>query len=191
MAAYPPFYQHAQPHFFNQLAFDAAQPDFQRPKTPTDSIINHSGLSPHALFTTPPISRHSSQPPELPQDQPPDYMHWDHASLSNSPTSVRTPDQDSFEVELDPSEAMYNYYHGNSISTQGSQNPGPVTDMFLAPHDIISDQGMFWFSIRPFSLTSRSCQCSLPSRLDTAIPTVAAFRPKHPVHAANANRFCW
>jgi hypothetical protein len=145
MAAFPPLYQHPQQsHFFNQLAFDAGQPGFQRPKTPTDSLINHSGLSPHPLFTTPPLSRHPSQQPELPQDQPPDYMHWDHGSLSNSPTSVRTPDQDSFEVELDPSEAMYSYYHGaNAMSTHNNSISVSDTSMFLAPQDIMSDQGMF------------------------------------------------
>jgi hypothetical protein len=36
----------------------------------------------------------------VPRDQASDRMVWDDGSHPNSPTSVRTPDGDSFEVEM-------------------------------------------------------------------------------------------
>lgn len=119
-------------------AFPYVQYDSQRSKTPT-SLINHSGHSPGPL-STPPGSRNPSQPPE----QPPDQMIWDDVSgsLSNSPTSVRTPDNDSFEAEmLDAPEAMRTFYqnqNGAMASTQMSQDSIPSIDStFYFP-----DQGM-------------------------------------------------
>ncbi|KAF2134334.1 hypothetical protein P153DRAFT_110128 [Dothidotthia symphoricarpi CBS 119687] len=134
-----------QPQFFDPRAFGYGQYDVLRPKTPTDSLLNHTGLSPGPLFTTPPLSRNPSQQPELPQDQLPEHMFWeDHGSLSNSPTSVRTPDPDSFEVEMLDSTLRSYYQSGNTMSTQAPQDAIPVMDtgMFLTPQGTISDQAI-------------------------------------------------
>ena len=72
-------------------------------------------------------------------------MLWDNGSNSNSPTSVRTPDGDSFEVEMLDSESIRNYYHQNAVnmSTQVSHNAVPAVDtsMLMTPQGTFSDHG--------------------------------------------------
>jgi hypothetical protein len=130
---------------FDPHAFAIDQHGTRREKTPTDSLINHTGLSPIPLTATPPLSRNPSRPPELPRDQPaPDHMLWDDGSLSNSPTSVRTPDGESFEVEMLDSDVR-TFYHQNGVgmSSQVSHNAMPVVDtnMFFTPQGTISNHG--------------------------------------------------
>ncbi|KNG49179.1 fungal zn binuclear cluster domain containing protein [Stemphylium lycopersici] len=136
---YHPFQE--QPLFIDPHAFvyGGHYDGRQRSKTPTDSLINHSGLSPGPLTTTPPVSRGPSQQRELPQD--PEHMLWDNGSSSNSPTSVRTPDGESFEVEMLDSESMRSYYHhnGNNMSSQASHNAMPPMDSSM----MFTDQGTF------------------------------------------------
>ena len=91
-----------QPLVNDPHTFVYGQHNARRSKTPTGSLINHTGLSPVPLTT--------SQPPELSREQVPEYMLSD-SSLSNSPTSVRTPDDDSFEVEMLDSGSVRNFYH--------------------------------------------------------------------------------
>ncbi|CAO2648964.1 Nn.00g099130.m01.CDS01 [Neocucurbitaria sp. VM-36] len=148
MSTFSQHYQHfhEQPLFIDPHTFVYSQHDTRRSKTPTDSLINHTGLSPGPLTTTPPLSRNPSQPPEPSRDQLPDQMLWDNGSLSNSPTSVRTPDGESFEVEMLDSESIRNFYHqnGNTMSTQGSHNAIPAVDssMFFTAQGTISDQAI-------------------------------------------------
>jgi hypothetical protein len=140
-----------QPLFVDQHAFTFGHYDPGRHKTPTDSLINHTGLSPIPLTTTPPLSHNPSRPPEPPRDHPPDHLLWDNGSLSNSSTSVGTPDGESFEVDMLDSESMRNFYHQNGVMpTQVSHNAVPAVDssMFFTPNGTISDQGMsIWKSV--------------------------------------------
>ncbi|KAF2185062.1 hypothetical protein K469DRAFT_726934 [Zopfia rhizophila CBS 207.26] len=102
-----------QPEVLFAANLQYAQYNDPRSKTPT-SLINHTGHSPGPLST--PQSRNNSQPPEP--------MNWDDVpdSLSTSPTSVRTPDNDSFEVEmLDASNDMRNFYENENIATHVTQ----------------------------------------------------------------------
>jgi hypothetical protein len=135
-----------QPIFIEPHAFSLGHYDPGRHKTPTDSLINHTGLSPTPLTTTPPLSRNPSRPPEPLRDHTPDHLLWDNGSLSNSPTSVRTPDGDSFEVEMLDSESIRNFYHHNgaNMATQASHHAVPAVDssMFFTPNGTISDHGM-------------------------------------------------
>jgi hypothetical protein len=159
MSTFSQHYQHQ--HFPQQTLFvdphtlTFAQYGTGREKTPTDSLINHSGLSPIALTNTPPLSRQSSRPPEPPRDQPLDHMLLDNGSSSNSPTSVRTPDGESFEVEMLDSE-MSNYYHQTSMSmsSQAHHNSIPAVDsnMFLTPQGTISDLGVLIPSVQRIPL---------------------------------------
>ena len=114
--------------------------DDQRSKTPT-SLINHTGLSPGPL-STPPLSRNASQGPEALPDQPPDQMVYDDAygSLSNSPTSVQTPDNESFEVDmLDPSmREFYQSQNGPMLTTQVAQGGIPA----MEPGLFLTEQSM-------------------------------------------------
>lgn len=117
---------------------------FHGSKTPTESLVNHTGLSPGPLTTPPPSSRNPSQPPEPVHDHlhQPDYMLYDNGSPSNSPTSVRTPDNDSFEVEMLDSEMRTFYQNGGAMSTQGASNGLQAMDssMFFN-QNFISNQG--------------------------------------------------
>lgn len=156
MSTFPPQFQYQpQQLFCDPYTSDFAQNDSRRAKTPTDSLINHTGLSPGGyspgplITTPPPLSRNPSQQPVPSKDQLPEQIFWDNGSFSNSPTSVRTPDNDSFEVDmLDPD--MRSFYHQDSsaMSTQASQNDVPAMDpnMFFTPQGTISDHGMsdFW-----------------------------------------------
>ncbi|ORX97545.1 hypothetical protein BCR34DRAFT_496762 [Clohesyomyces aquaticus] len=103
-------------------AFGYGQYDPQRSKTPT-SLINHTGHSPGPL-STPPQSRNASQPPE----QAPGQMIWENArgSPSDSPTSVKTPDNDPFDevVMLDaPLEPMGNVFPTPNEDVNGQIPP--------------------------------------------------------------------
>jgi hypothetical protein len=147
MSAYSQHYAYSeQPLFVDPHAFVyGGQYDArQRSKTPTDSLVNHTGLSPGPLTTTPPLSRGPSQQPELLQD--PEHMLWDNGSSSTSPTSVRTPDGDSFEVEMLDSESMRNYYHqnGNTMPAQTTPNRLPTMDssMMFTAQGTFSDQAV-------------------------------------------------
>jgi hypothetical protein len=142
MSAYSQHYQHyqEQPAFINPHAFFYnAQYDNQRSKTPTDSLINHTGHSPGGPLATPPLaSRNLSQHLELPQDQLPEYMQCEDDSSSTSPTSVRTPDGSSFEGEMIDFSPNY-HQNGNTMSTQSSYHSLPAVDSSM----LLSDQGLF------------------------------------------------
>lgn len=65
--------------------------------------------------------------------------------MSNSPTSVRTPDGESFEVEmLDQDMRTFYQHNGVNMSTQASHNAIPAldTNMFFTPQGTISNHGM-------------------------------------------------
>lgn len=156
---------------FDPNALAVNQHGTGREKTPTDSLINHTGLSPIPLTATPPLSRNPSRPPELPRDQPaPDQMLWDDGSMSNSPTSVRTPDGESFEVEmLDQDMRTFYQHNGVNMSTQASHNAIPAldTNMFFTPQGTISNHGMsfecFHFEVAKHAqfykmLSNRACR---------------------------------
>lgn len=150
MSTFPPQYPYQpQQFFYEPHALGLAHDDSQRSKTPTDSLQNHTGASPGSyspgpLFTTSPsLSRHPSQQPIPSQEQLPDQTYWDNGSISNSPTSVKTPDNDSFEVEMLDSE-IGRFYHQdtNIMSTQSSHNNIPAVDsnMFYSSQNVFSDQ---------------------------------------------------
>tara|TARA_R110002003_G_scaffold97_12_gene7830 strand:+ start:7752 stop:9746 length:1995 start_codon:yes stop_codon:yes gene_type:complete len=172
MSTFSQQYQHfqQQPLFLDPHAFAFGHYDTGREKTPTDSLINHTGLSPIPLTTTPPLSRNPSRPPEPPRDQPPDHMHWDNGSLSNSPTSVKTPDGESFEVEMLDSDVR-NFYHHNGLdmSTQVSHNAIPAVDttMFLTPQGTISDQGTSSEQFDVSLLTTTAIQAALHASIQS------------------------
>ncbi|EDU45461.1 hypothetical protein PTRG_02938 [Pyrenophora tritici-repentis Pt-1C-BFP] len=148
MATYTQHYQSypEQPLFIDPHAFFyAAQYDNRRSKTPTDSLVNHSGLSPGPLATPPPQSRRQSQQPDPSLDQIPEHMLWDNSSSSTSPTSVRTPDGESFEVDMLDSDSIRNYYnHGNTMTTQSPHNAMPTMDssMLFTAQGTLSDQAV-------------------------------------------------
>jgi hypothetical protein len=138
--------QYAQPQLYvDPHAFTFNQYGMGREKTPTDSLINHPRFSPGPLTATPPASRNPSQPPEALRDQP-DHMLWDDGSISNSPTSVRTPDGESFEVDmLEPEVRNYYQHNGMEMSNQESHNPVAAVDhsIMFTSHGTFSDHGMF------------------------------------------------
>ncbi|KZM21594.1 hypothetical protein ST47_g7208 [Ascochyta rabiei] len=152
MSTFPPQYPYQpQQTFYDPYTLGIAQDGSHRSKTPTDSLINHAGASPGGyspgplITSTPPLSRHPSQQPVPSQDQLPDQSFWDHGSLSNSPTSVKTPDNDSFEVEMLDSEIGRFYHQDNNImSTQTSHNTIPAVDsnLFFASQNLFSDQAL-------------------------------------------------
>ncbi|KAF2645997.1 hypothetical protein P280DRAFT_532481 [Massarina eburnea CBS 473.64] len=130
--------------FVNPQAFVGYDPDAQRSKTPT-SLVNHTGRSPGPL-STPPLSRHVSRGPESLPEHGPEQMVYDDAfgSLSNSPTSVRTPDHDSFEVEMLDSQSLRDFYHNhsqNAMMTTTQVSHGPITAMESTMYTF-NDQGM-------------------------------------------------
>lgn len=145
-----PQYSYQEPQVLvNPNVFLDHGPDTQRSKTPT-SLINHTGHSPGPL-STPPLSRRASQGPEPFPDQAPEQMVYDDGfgSLSNSPTSVKTPDHDTFEMEMDmvDSHSMRDFYHNGSnnhqnvIMTTTQASHAPIlaldTDMYT-----FNQQGM-------------------------------------------------
>lgn len=68
-------------------------------------------------------------------------------SASNSPTSVRTPDNDSFEDLMLDSHSLRDFYQGSggTMATQVSQASVTAVDdnnMFLTAQGTISNRGM-------------------------------------------------
>ncbi|KAF1914878.1 hypothetical protein BDU57DRAFT_520076 [Ampelomyces quisqualis] len=124
---------HRHSLFVDPQVFTYVQYGTEREKTP-ESIVNHSGYSPTPLTATPPLSRNPSRPPEAPRDQPPEHMLYDNGSLSNSPTSVKTPNDESFEVEMLDTD-IRNFYQGVSMSTQASHNVVPAMDQTMLLSD--------------------------------------------------------
>ncbi|KAF1971213.1 hypothetical protein BU23DRAFT_196677 [Bimuria novae-zelandiae CBS 107.79] len=117
----------------------------RRSKTPT-SLVNHTGLSPGGPLSTPPMSRDASRGPEHLLGQYPEQMVND-GSASNSPTSVRTPDNDTFEDFMLDSNSMREFYQGNRgmMMTQVSQRPLTSVDnnnVILTAQGTISDQAL-------------------------------------------------
>lgn len=169
-----PFQQ--QPLYVDPHAFALGHYDhLARDKTPTESLINHTGLSPIPLTATPPLSRNTSRPPEPPRDQP-DLMLWDNGSLSSSPTSVRTPDGDSPDFEmLDPD--PLHYYHQSAVSMSTQESSDAVTainsNMMFTPHGTFSDYGMSMQSLQYLFTDSYSCEHS--SEPDNGISHAAAL----------------
>ena len=144
MSTFRPQYPYQpQQFFYEQSAFELAHNDARRSKTPTESMINHTGLSPGSyspgplITTPPPLSRNPSHQPVPLQEQIPEQSTWDNGSFSNSPTSVRTPDNDSFEVEMLDSDIGRFYQDTNIMSTQSSQNNVPAVDSTM----FFTDQG--------------------------------------------------
>ncbi|OAG00542.1 uncharacterized protein CC84DRAFT_1168635 [Paraphaeosphaeria sporulosa] len=114
----------------------------QRSKTPT-SLVNHTGLSPGGPLSTPPMSRNPSRGPDPPPGQYPEPMLYGD-SPSDSPTSVKTPDNDSVEeFTLDTHLEAYQA-NGNMMTTQVS--PGPLTahdqNMFFTPQGTFTGQAL-------------------------------------------------
>ncbi|KAF2854828.1 hypothetical protein T440DRAFT_387250 [Plenodomus tracheiphilus IPT5] len=147
MAAFQLYPQQHEPLLFQNLnAFPHGQYGFPRSKTPTESLVNHTGYSPGPLITTPPVSRNPSQPPEPPQDQNPlsEQLICDNGSYSNSPTSVMTPDPESMEVEMLDGPQMFYQHNDQIMSTQAAHSAVPAMDtsMFISGQGVISDQAV-------------------------------------------------
>ena len=160
--------------FQQPYTFELAQNGPRRSKTPTDSLINHTGLSPGGyspgplITTPPPLSRNHSQQPIPSRDQLPDQSFWDHGSFSTSPTSVRTPDNDSFEVEmLDSDIGRFYQQDANIMTTQSSHNnvPAVAPNMFFAPQNVFSDQGVYAVKLWVRVLTSIALQEALSTTM--------------------------
>lgn len=68
-------------------------------------------------------------------------MLYDDGSLSNSPTSVMTPEPESIEVEMLDEAHSYYQHNEHIMSTHGSYNTIPAMDssMMLSTHDMIGD----------------------------------------------------
>lgn len=136
-----PQYQEQPQVFIASDAYGYGQPtgNAQRSKTPA-SLINHTGHSPGPLSTPPPLSRNASQGPEqLPAHA--EQMVYDDAfgNYSDSPTSVRTPDDNNFEVEMLDSQSLRDFYQtqNGAISTDVSQGGLPAfstTTFMNAPY---------------------------------------------------------
>lgn len=104
-------------------------------KTPT-SMINHPRHSPGPLTTPPSHSRNASQPP--PDHAPAQLIRDDSGgSLSDSPSSIPTPDNDSIDFDMLDAD---NFFNPNMAmtSTQIAQEPIPVTESFQ-----LSDQTIY------------------------------------------------
>ncbi|KAI8935748.1 hypothetical protein NX059_007268 [Plenodomus lindquistii] len=136
--------QHELPLFQNLYTFSHDQYGFPQPKTPTESLVNHPSHSPAPLITTPPISRQPSQLPGLSQDHTSEPLLWDNGSFSNSPTSVRTPDPDSMEVEILNDSQMFYTHNSQNMSTQANHGALAALDtsMFISNQGVISDQAV-------------------------------------------------
>jgi hypothetical protein len=147
MAYYPTSFQqfHEQPQVLIASGYGQPTGNAQRSKTPA-SLINHSGHSPGPLSTPPPLSRNASQGPEqLPEHA--EQMVYDDAfgNYSDSPTSVRTPDDSNFEVDMLDSQSMRDFYHtqNEGMTTQVSESALPAleTNMFLTGPGPFPDHG--------------------------------------------------
>ena len=133
------------PPILNDLSAFGQPHVLQRSKTPT-SLVNHTGLSPGGPLSTPPMSRDASRGPEPLPPQFPDQMVYD-GSASNSPTSVRTPDNDSLEELVLDTHSLRNFYHDNRAMMPAQLSPQTLTaaddnSAFLTTQGTISDQGM-------------------------------------------------
>jgi hypothetical protein len=117
--------------------FSYGHDDGTRSKSPL-SMINNPSLSPGPL-STPSHSRDNSQPPE----QPPDQIMYDDVggSQSDSPTSIRTPDIEAFDLEMQYSEEdIRNFYYqqnGAMPSTEIQQSNIPA----MASNLYFNDEG--------------------------------------------------
>ncbi|PVI00548.1 hypothetical protein DM02DRAFT_708049 [Periconia macrospinosa] len=166
-------YQEA-PQINTDYFFEYGSSDVSGSKSPS-SLINHTGYSPGPLtgyspkpLSTPPLSRNASQGPESFPEQAPEQMVYDGSSgsLSNSPTSVRTPDHDSFEFEMLDGE-MRDFYQSQSTimtSTHATQSTIPAME---APMFAYSNQGMFPSDLQfhqqtQFTMQSRPLQADIP-----------------------------
>jgi hypothetical protein len=147
------YYHHNYPYQDQSEVFIASNPygygqhtgTVQRSKTPT-SLVNHTGHSPGPL-STPSVSRNASQGPEQLPDHAEQMVYDDtYGNFSDSPTSVRTPDDNNFEVEMLDTQSMRDFYHtqNGAMTTQVSNArlPALETNMFLTPQDTYTDQGM-------------------------------------------------
>jgi hypothetical protein len=136
----PQVYIAANPYGYGQPTGNA-----QRSKTPA-SLINHTGHSPGPLSTPPPPSRNASQGPE-PLPEHAEQMVYDDpfGNCSDSPTSVRTPDDTNFEVDMLDSQSMRDFYHtqNGAMTTQVSQSglPALETNMFLSVQGTFPEHG--------------------------------------------------
>jgi hypothetical protein len=75
-------------------------------------------------------------------------------SQSDSPTSIPTPDIETFEVEMLDSEAIRNFYYhqnGNMVSTQMQQDTIPA----MASNLYFTDQGTVCVLIPPLYANPR------------------------------------
>ncbi|KAF2200750.1 hypothetical protein GQ43DRAFT_463734 [Delitschia confertaspora ATCC 74209] len=123
------------PDSYLENSFDYRQFLLQSPKTPA-SLYNHSGLSPvpSGPISTP-HSRHNSQPPEGPSEQ----MNWsyvpDDSHSSNSPTSVRTPEDSIFDQDMqDAPQEMPGFYQFNGgLPTQMPQEVDMNDPLLFGP----------------------------------------------------------
>ncbi|KAF2684912.1 hypothetical protein K458DRAFT_28082 [Lentithecium fluviatile CBS 122367] len=146
-------------------------------KTPA-SMINHSGHSPGPL-STPSLSRNASQGPEALPDYAEQMVYDDPGNLSDSPTSVKTPDDDTnFEdLMLDSSTRDYYQNQNGAMTTQVSQGglTAPQTNMFLAaqgayPDQVLQDTINATFASQPlqfqaqFTMQGRPLQNTFPSQ---------------------------
>lgn len=187
MSTFPNFYHYQEEPevLLTHNVFGYGHPDAQRPKTPT-SLINHTGHSPGPL-STPPLSRDASRGPDPLPDQPPGQMLYDDGfgSLSNSPTSVRTPDNDSFEVEMLETQSMRDFYQNQNggMTTQASHGALPAidTNMMFTAQGTLSDQGMHPVTpILLLTLTASSPSRSAQLRNGCSTSTLSS-----PVYHAN------
>ena len=179
MSTFPPQYPYQpQQFFYEQSVFEPAHNGVRRSKTPTDSLINHTGLSPGGyspgplITTPPPLSRNPSQQPVPLQEQLPEQSFWDNGSFSNSPTSVRTPDNDSFEVEmLDSDMGRFYQQDTNIMSTQSSHNDILAVDSTM----YFSDQGTF--DVKPQHMYANELSASRGSQHydGSAIPATIQY----------------
>ncbi|KAF2003422.1 hypothetical protein P154DRAFT_86290 [Amniculicola lignicola CBS 123094] len=124
------YYEGTQPDFLNTDSFGYYY-DADRTKTRTPSSLTaHTGHSPgpSGPLSTPPQSRYPSQPPT---EQAPDQMIWDDVAndSSDSPT-VRTPDNEAFDLEMqDAPESMRDFYQDPRSAATGHSTQGVVPSM--------------------------------------------------------------
>ncbi|PSN60514.1 hypothetical protein BS50DRAFT_506112 [Corynespora cassiicola Philippines] len=194
MTTYTPpqyFFQEQQPQLFiSSDTLGYGQYDPQRSKTPT-SLINHTGLSPGGpspgpLSTPPPLSRTDSLPP----DQPEHMLYDDQAnSLSNSPTSVRTPDNENLEDMLD-NDSMRNYYPQNphvAMSTQATHNPVPTMalNMYPSSQDAFPDEAID----DAVTASIASTQLSYPQHYNVQLPTTQNMLAAQPFNTSYSQNY--
>lgn len=159
-SAYDQHYQYTDQGqlLLNTSQYEAYNAQRSKSRTPT-SLINHPSQSPGPPLSTPPHSRNTSQPPP---EQFPESMYWEdeHASPSDSPTSLQTPDNETLDqMEMPHSESIGNFYpqhHEVLVSTQMQQDPLPATPMYY-----LSAQGMKGCALVDYTMLTRysNSQC--------------------------------